>query len=452
VLRLEELGKDPRTDETAASPNELYSPRCAACHGAAGAGDGPLAAELMPAPRSFTREHYRFRSTLPGSPPIFNDVLTILNRGMGNTAMGRMLAMGTQQMEDAGKFIEGFGSAHFLPDEQAILIGSPPNRTPIAELTARGRAVYDEQHCAECHGKDGRGDGPKAADLKDELGRPAIATNLTKRWHLKGGGGVQAVYRILSTGLDGTPMASYASSINEADRWAVGYFLDKQARQYPRFMPTVLAGTTKEKIPNDPTAAFWKTTPATTVPLGPQIEVPPYWTQPSVDAVDITVAVDDDQIGILLVWDDRTKNEQNDDAGAGASTVAAAVARYGAWRLPDQMAVQFIEKVDPKGVLPSHYLGASDRPVVRWIWSANRPEQALVERVAGPRATPVAVTDASVQTRAAYADGQWRVVLIGKRPPKTVAETDIALQGWDGSTGETGRWHGLSGWLDLKLR
>ncbi|MBI2978310.1 MAG: cytochrome c [Rhodospirillales bacterium] len=36
---------------------------------------------------------------------------------------------------------------------------------PLAEIVARGRAIYDE-HCARCHGATGLGDGPDLKELK----------------------------------------------------------------------------------------------------------------------------------------------------------------------------------------------------------------------------------------------------------------------------------------------
>ena len=207
--------------------------------------------------------------------------------------------------------------------------------------------------------------------------------------------------------------------------------------------------------PSRPPNSAWKSIPPTRVPLGPQIEVPPYWTQPSIDAVDVTVAVNAEQIGILLVWDDRTRDVRADDTGV-SPTVAAALARYGAWRLPDRVAVQFPEKPDPKGILPAPYLGDGSRPVRRWVWSADRQERAepaIVERATGARQAPTTSSDdPPVQTAASFADGQWRVVLVGKRPPKTATRLPMAVQTWNGAAGESGHWLGFSGWLNVQLR
>ena len=454
VLLLEDFGKEGTGLDPNATGGDTYASRCAVCHGANGGGDGPLAAELMPPPRDLRRGAYRFRSTEYGAAPLDTDIIGVVARGLGTTAMGRFLHLGVDRLENLAAHLETLAPAVFASDPPA-LPGHPMPAEAAAQLATRGRTIYEETRCWECHGKTGRGDGPSAATLKDDTGRLSTATNFTKRWQAKAGGGAPDIFRVISGGMNGTPMPSYAGTLSPDDRWAVAYYIERLGRA-ARFSPTVQAGIVTEQLPSDPTASFWRTIPATAVFLGPQVEIPPYWTEPSVDAVDVTVAVNGDQIGILLVWDDRTRDVRNDDAGS-IPTIAAAVARYGTWRLPDRIAVQFPVKVDPKGALPPFYLGDTDQPVERWIWSADRYErgeqQAIVDRVAGARATPVTRTDGPpVQTAATFVDGQWRVVLLGKRPPKTAATTTIALQSWDGATGESGPWHSLSSWITVNLR
>jgi mono/diheme cytochrome c family protein len=43
------------------------------------------------------------------------------------------------------------------------------NPIPAKQDAAIGKSLYDK-HCKSCHGKEGYGDGPKAADLKGDLG------------------------------------------------------------------------------------------------------------------------------------------------------------------------------------------------------------------------------------------------------------------------------------------
>lgn len=454
VMLLEDFGKDGSGVDIDAPGPQIYAERCAVCHGASGAGDGPLAAELMPRPRNFVHGAYRLRSTEFGEAPMDSDIIGATAHGVGDTSMGRFLLLGSDRLETLTKHVMSFAPKVFANPPKP-LAGSPMPPGSTAQLAARGRAVYDEAKCGECHGATGRGDGAGGRDLKDDEGQPSIPTNLTLRWKLKLGGGPSDVFRTLVAGLNGTPMKSYTTELSGDDRWALAHYVDRIARPRPRYAPTIHAILVTEKLPLDPNDAFWKPLLPATATMSAQIEIPPYWTAPAIDMVDVAVAANKDELGILLTWDDRSRDVRNDDTPA--STLAAAMARYGSWKLTDAIAVEFPEKLDPKASLPPSFLGDGKRAVRRWYWSADRQERgeaaALVQTFTGPRSTPVAATDpAIVRTAAAYADGQWRVLLIGKRPPKTVTTLPIALQAWDGATGETGNWQSFSAWMNVNLR
>ena len=252
--------------------------------------------------------------------------------------------------------------------------------------------------------------------------------------------------------MNGTSMPSFESALSADDRWTLAHHLEREGKIPPRFLAKLPAAIIEEPIPLDATAELWRRMLPTPLTLGPQVEQPPYWTQPAIDLVEVFVAANADQLGILVVWNDATKSVINDEPRA--PTVEAALARHGAWRLPDRIALQFPEKVDPKGARPPMYLGDADNPVLRWSWSAERPEPtAVVERIAGPAAAPEPIADGSpVQTATAYADGQWRVLMLGKRPAKNQTTMALAVHAWEGSHGEAGPWHSLSSWLTVDLR
>jgi hypothetical protein len=64
----------------------------------------------------------------------------------------------------------------------------------------------------------GVGDGPSVATLKDDWGDPSVPFDFTSG-ALKGGPDIEDIYRTFTTGVDGSPMPSYADSLGEADRW-----------------------------------------------------------------------------------------------------------------------------------------------------------------------------------------------------------------------------------------
>lgn len=90
-----------------------------------------------------------------------------------------------------------------------------PTRFAVASI-ARGERVY-AQHCAACHGDDGRGEGPLAASLS--RWPPTLAGPLLGRradgelfWHVVAG----------MRGRDGQPtMPAFGATLGDADVWAV---------------------------------------------------------------------------------------------------------------------------------------------------------------------------------------------------------------------------------------
>jgi high-affinity iron transporter len=95
----------------------------------------------------------------------------------------------------------------------AYPVSSSPREPPKVAAAA---ALYQAQ-CASCHGATGGGDGPLAARLEPK----PIAFTHTERARERS---VFALYQAISQGIEGTPMASFAS-IAEADRWALAFYV-----------------------------------------------------------------------------------------------------------------------------------------------------------------------------------------------------------------------------------
>ena len=120
-------------------------------------------------------------------------------------------------------FIKTFSSR--WKDEQpepAATIGDPPKAT--AELVARGKDLYRQAKCFQCHGDEGKGDGESAAGLSDDLKFPIRPADFT-RGQFKGGSTVRDIFRTMTLGLDGSPMPSFGDSMSEEERWAISYFV-----------------------------------------------------------------------------------------------------------------------------------------------------------------------------------------------------------------------------------
>jgi cytochrome c oxidase cbb3-type subunit 2 len=91
-------------------------------------------------------------------------------------------------------------------------------------MVARGQEVWQQAKCWECHGQTGKGDGEKAAGLKDDFGFPILPADLTTG-QFKSGPAVEDIFRTMTTGLAGTPMPSYQAAFPDEDRWALAYFV-----------------------------------------------------------------------------------------------------------------------------------------------------------------------------------------------------------------------------------
>ncbi len=105
---------------------------------------------------------------------------------------------------------------------EPLVIPPEPSHTP--ESVARGRAVYEAQKCAQCHGDQGAGDGPTAKTLIDDWGNPDPPFDLTKG-HMKGGSTGANLYLVFMTGLNNTPMPSFAETIKPDEAWDLVHYM-----------------------------------------------------------------------------------------------------------------------------------------------------------------------------------------------------------------------------------
>ena len=99
-----------------------------------------------------------------------------------------------------------------------IQIPSAPKSTPRLG-GARGARSTSGSAAARCHGELGRGDGTSAPTLEDDWGHPIRPADLTKRWTFRGGPTRQDIFRTFTTGLNGTPMPSFAEALSDEQRW-----------------------------------------------------------------------------------------------------------------------------------------------------------------------------------------------------------------------------------------
>ncbi|HEY2918541.1 MAG TPA: c-type cytochrome [Candidatus Binatia bacterium] len=213
----------------------IYLENCAACHGQKGNGKGPESDRLKTKARDFTTGKYKFRSTPSGSLPLDEDIFRTISRGVRTTSMLAQLHLSEKERWAVTRYLKRF-SERFSSEKPREPILIPPKPTFGSQLIAFGKAKYEEAGCAACHGADGQGDGPSSKELKDDSGNPILPTDLTLK-PFKSGPEPHDLFRTISTGLNGTPMPSYAGVLSERERWAiVSYILSIATHERPRGM------------------------------------------------------------------------------------------------------------------------------------------------------------------------------------------------------------------------
>lgn len=224
----------PLAESDARKGKAVFVQECSACHGERGDGEGPAAAFLDPRPRNFRKAVFKLRSTESGQPPRHADVLGTIERGIPGSAMPSFSFLTPDQRRQVAAYV--LHTADLLDRPQPAAIpdpGTPPPPTP--ESVARGKAIYAQMKCASCHGEQGRGDG--ASELKDDQGRPIAVRDFTGG-EFRGGGEPRDLYLRFVTGMDGSPMPSFADSVSGADRWAlVDFVLSLQVPREPEPLP-----------------------------------------------------------------------------------------------------------------------------------------------------------------------------------------------------------------------
>jgi DMSO reductase family type II enzyme heme b subunit len=419
----------------------LYQRKCALCHGEAGDGQGPAAPLLDPRPRDFTKGKYKIRTSESGKGPTDADLFRVISEGMPGTSMPGWKVLPERDRWGLVAYLKTFSPTTFTePPGTAALpreVGSSP------ESVARGKEMYEAIECNKCHGAGGRGDGPSAPELADDWKQPVRPANLTRPWTFRGGGNARDIATRLATGLMGTPMPSFADSVEKPeDVWHLANYVRSLGPEKPAFATMLRARAVAGTIPDDPDSPFWAQQPAHAFPLAGQVILDPRNFSPSIDMVIVRAVYSADEMAFHLTWDDPTASRPD----AARKTFA------------DAIALQFAARAQEGAERPYVLMGNSANPVrlLRWASDTGPGEAAA----AGPGAvTPLTGEALKVTGTARFAAGQYRLVL--RRPRSGAAKDDlafgvgaflpIAILAWDGGAGETGSKASMSSWYYLRL-
>jgi len=202
----------------------LYERYCIFCHGKQGDGRGDSAPYIDPKPRDFTLGVYKCRSTPSGSIPLDTDLYDTISRGVHASGMPSWKPLTRQERVDLVAYVKSF-SSKFTEEKPGPVVQIPPEPPTSPESVKRGAELFQSMNCIFCHGKEGRGNGPSAATLTDNKGNPIRPFDLTSGTHLKCGDTDAAMFRDLSTGLDGTPMPSFTDALKPDQMWDIVHYV-----------------------------------------------------------------------------------------------------------------------------------------------------------------------------------------------------------------------------------
>lgn len=425
---------------------KVYQKRCIHCHGAEGEGNGPAADQLRPRPRNFTYGLYKIRTTATGQLPTDGDLIRTISNGMPGTGMPDWKEVLTEkEIPQVVQYIKTFSRKFARAKEPPapFKVGKPVPSSP--ESIARGKEVFRELECFKCHGEEGRSDGVSAPELKDDWDFPIRPANLTRKWNFRGGHRPEDIYLRFNVGVAGTPMPSFADSLNEQKSWDLAnYVLSLSPDQPPPLRLALKAKRLEGEAPSEPDDPRWAEAELSEYPLVGQVIQHPRLFIPSVRAVQVQAVYNDREIALRIVWDDPTQSKPDEASET----------------FEDAIAVQFPVQVPSGPKRPYFLMGDSERPVNLWRWGAGHPD--VTELSARGSDQLQLQPEASWQAKGAikYHHGQYRMVF--KRALMT-EEKDLDIQFvpgqfipmaffvWDGANHETGKQMAVSHWHYLLL-
>ena len=443
------LGQRPAfPDEDAKKGEVLYAQKCAVCHGERGKGDGPAQRFLFPKPRDLTAGKFKIRSTPSGSLPTDKDLFRTITNGIAGTSMPSWGSIAEKDRWALVRYIKTLDERFKDQPPRPISIGSPPPRTP--QLLVKGKQLYQDAGCFDCHGTTGKGDGPSARNLKDDWAHPIVPYDFTKPGKYKAGSSIRDIYRTFTTGMAGTPMPSYADSLAENERWALAAYVEslspKAVGPMPREGATIASKFIKGDLAApDPSNPVWKNAPAIEVLLRP------LWLKEGyVDRVRVRSLHNAKEIAFLLEWDDPTRNGD--------------ILRTQDFR--DAVALQFpIAPVQLHGAghpEPPYLMGDAHAPVNIWQWKADHEGNGRgpVENLAAAGfGTLTTQASQNVRGKGMWTGGKWRVAFsraMGSAdqadasfaPGKTVP---IGVATWNGAGDDRDGEKSVSTWSRLRI-
>ncbi len=471
----------------------VYFTKCVWCHGVEGSGDGPSADRLWPRPRNFNQGTFKIRHTASGELPLpLTDLFQTVTHGLPGSAMPSWEGI---LSEEQRRQVIAFVTTQLVKDRKfddketetftVLQLDSLKPISPSKESIEKGAQLVVDKKCIECHGVNGRGDG-NAFNLKDDWGFPIQPASWHKCWNFRGSRqdpyDVKNIFRTFSTGVNGTPMPSFADNTTIEERWHIANFVQSLCERSangdpleidpltdkPKISFVIGSGPIEGDIPADPEHELWKNRERRIVLLGGQITHKPRNFVNRIDDVWVKSLYNDKQIAFLFQWEDRSQSmasgkvpfqptqvnletfgikEQPPKTGEPDS-IAANQNKYTVY--DDAFAIQFPVKWQelPPPEKPRFFWGDQKYPVDIVKWSADGSlkayngtgwDQDFEDRDD--------FTERLKLLKAEWKDGLWTVIF--QRPLKGDYDEDTKFEmgkyiptvffAWDGHNGDVGR-------------
>jgi cytochrome c oxidase cbb3-type subunit 2 len=216
--------QSPQPPGDAAAGHKEYQRYCVGCHAPQGDGTGENAQWIDPKPRDFTEAVFKCRSTPTGTLPTETDLERSIVRGFVTTNMPPWRPLTERTRANLVAYIKTF-SPRWVTEGPGKPIVVPPETEPTVPGIRHGRELYQKMECWKCHGPQGRGNGPSASTLTDSKDNPIRPYNFASGSRFKCGETNADLYKIFMTGVDGTPMPSFADNLKPDDAWDLVHFL-----------------------------------------------------------------------------------------------------------------------------------------------------------------------------------------------------------------------------------
>lgn len=212
---------DPSGSEDSFSEGKkVYKKYCIGCHGEKGDGKGIAAKNLIIKPRDFTQGVFKFKSTRQGLLPMDDDLKKVISNGLQTSSMPNFRLMPDDEKEKVVAYIKSL-SERWKKEQPEGKFSEirVPDYVGTADSVRKGEELYTAR-CQMCHGtKESR---PNVrfflkwnAEECLDITRPADF----KYGVIKRGPKVEDIYLSITTGVEGTPMLSFANLLSDNDRW-----------------------------------------------------------------------------------------------------------------------------------------------------------------------------------------------------------------------------------------